>query len=380
MNLLSRWSLVLDDLRAVGRYRELSVPKAVDLTSNDYLGYGAGTRIAGRPASAELGLPRSGMASRLLRGHHPIWEDVETELAGWHGAEACLMLTSGYAANLGLLSTVIEAHDWVASDALNHASIIDGLCLARAERFIYRHLDLNHLEAGLRAVSQTRTGRRQLFVVTESLFGMDGDRTPLEQLVPLAERYGASLIVDEAHSTGCFGPAGSGCVDDAGLRSRVLATVHTGGKALGVAGAYICGHALLKELLVNRCRHFIFTTALPAAIGAWWLDALARVRADDAGRAALHEATATFRRQLGHHGVAALGAHYIIPIVLGEDRHAVRAAHGLRDAGWDIRAIRPPSVPSGSARLRISIHADHTPETLVAAAAAVAEQVYADFV
>jgi 8-amino-7-oxononanoate synthase len=397
MSLPGRWTAVLDRLRAEGRYRRLSVPRGVDFASNDYLGYAGGGRaielpgehhtrgtVGGPPSGGssvesrlKAGLqrtllPRSGMASRLLRGQQPIWEEVETALAQWHGAEAALMLTSGYAANEGLLSTIIEPQDWVASDALNHASIIDGLRLARAERFIYQHLDLDHLEFGLREASRRRREERQLFVVTESLFGMDGDLAPLEQLVSLAERYGAALIVDEAHSTGCFGPAGSGCVDAAGVRARLLATVHTGGKALGVAGAYICGSALLRELLINRCRHFIFTTALPAAVGAWWLEALVRVRADDVGRAALHQAAATFRASLAQHGVHALGGHYIVPVVLGEDRHAVEAARLLQDVGWDIRAIRPPSVPPGSARLRISIHADHDEETLAAAAAAVA--------
>jgi 7-keto-8-aminopelargonate synthetase-like enzyme len=343
----------------------------VDFASNDYLGYGSGARTS-KGTVLLSPLPRSGMASRLLRGHHAIWEEVETALARWHGAEATLMLTSGYSANEGLLSTIIEPDDWVASDALNHASIIDGLRLTRAERFIYRHLDLNQLATGLRTMAKSRSERRQLFVITESLFGMDGDLAPLEQLVSLAERYGASLIVDEAHSTGCFSPGGSGCVDAAGLRARVLATVHTGGKALGVAGAYVCGSALLKELLINRCRHFIFTTALPATLGAWWLEALNRTRGDDAGRVALHRAAATFRAHLAHHGVRALGGHYIVPVVLGEDRQAVQAAGRLREVGWDIRAVRPPSVPPGSARLRISIHADHDEATLAAAAAAVA--------
>src|SRR5262249_10989144 len=262
MSLRGRWSSLLEQLRAENRYRTLGVPHGVDLASNDYLGYGDGTwasrhvRMHGIQPEAGRTLPRSGMASRLVRRHQPIWDEVETALARWHGAEAALMMPSGYAANEGLLSTVITSEDWVASDALNHASIIDGLRLAGAERFIYRHLDLDHLEAGLRAASASRTRRRELFVVTESLFGMDGDLTPLERLIPLAERYGTSVIVDEAHSTGCFGPFGSGCVDTAGLRARVLATVHTGGKALGVAGAYVCGSALLRELLINRCRHF----------------------------------------------------------------------------------------------------------------------------
>src|SRR2546425_775087 len=178
MKLTDRWSAVLDQLRRQGRYRELRLPGGVDLTSNDYLGYGGAGASSAGPA-----LPRSGIGSRLLRGHHPIWEEVEATLARWHGAETALMMTSGYAANEGLLATVIEPGDWVASDQLNHASIIDGLRLAGGERFLYRHQDLDHLEAGLRAASRARTGQRELFVVTESLFGMDGDVTPLEALV-----------------------------------------------------------------------------------------------------------------------------------------------------------------------------------------------------
>jgi 8-amino-7-oxononanoate synthase len=370
MKLTDRWSAVLDQLRRQGRYRELRFPGGVDLTSNDYLGYGGA-----RASSAGPALPRSGMGSRLLRGHHPIWEEVEAALARWHRAEAALLMTSGYAANEGLLATVLTPDDWVASDQLNHASIIDGLKLAGAERFIYRHQDLDHLETGLRAASRGRTGQRELFVVTESLFGMDGDVTPLGPLVQLAGRYGAHVIVDEAHSTGCFGPAGSGCVDAAGLRGRVLATVHTGGKALGVCGAYVCGSARLRELLINRCRHFIFTTALPPTVGAWWLEALDRVQSDHAGRANLHQAAAVLRAELARHGVPVLGAHYIVPVVLGSDGRAVQVACRLREAGWDILAIRPPSVPPDTARLRISVHADHAPQTLVSVAAVVAEEV-----
>ncbi len=372
MTLSDRWSAFLEEVRRQGRYRTLTQPAGIDFASNDYLGYGRGSGLRGEAARE---LPRSGLASRLLRGHHPIWEEVEAALCRWHESEAVLMMTSGYVANEGLLATVLEAHDWVASDALNHASIIDGLRLARAERFIYRHNDLDHLEAGLRAAAQTRSRSRQLFVVTEALFGMDGDRAPLEAIVHLAQRYDAHVIVDEAHATGCFGPAGSGCVDAAGLRSGILASVHTGGKALGVAGAYICGPAPLRELLINRCRHFIYTTALPAALGAWWLEVLAQVRIDHAVRQALHAAAATFRAELACQGVAAGGAHYIVPVVLGEDVRAVQVAEQLRRAGWDMRAIRPPSVPVGTARLRISIHADQAHETLVAAAAAVAEVV-----
>ncbi len=370
MKLLERWSATLDALRAAGRYRSLVSPGGVDFASNDYLGYAALRTAQDHHLLAKFA--RSGSASRLLRGHHPIWEEVEAALARWHGAEAALLMTSGYVANEGLLATVLEPHDWVASDQLNHASIIDGLRLARAERFVYRHNDLDHLEQGLRQAARARTRERQLFVVTESLFGMDGDLAPLQQLVQLAEQYEAYLIVDEAHATGCFGATGSGCVDAAGLRGRVLATVHTGGKALGVMGAYICGPALLRELLINRCRHFVFTTALPPLVGAWWLDALARVQADPAGRQALHDAAAVFRTALSRAGVTAPGSHYIVPILLGNDAEAVRAAEHLRERGWDIRAVRPPSVPPGTARLRISIHADHRQEILLAAATDIA--------
>ena len=355
MTLDSRWTNILDVLRAEGRYRSLVLPCGIDFTSNDYLGYGG----QALPEVAELS--RSGMASRLLRGQHAIWEEVETGLAQWHGAEAALMMTSGYTANEGLLSTVIESDDWVASDESNHASIIDGLRLTRPRRFIYRHNDLNHLEDGLRSASGER------FIVTESLFGMDGDRTPLAELADLAERHGAHLIVDEAHATGCFGPDGSGRVDELGLRQRVLATVHTGGKALGVPGAYLCCSARLKEYLVNRCRHLIFTTAPAPVLGAWWLAALRRVRADDAGRSALRANVALFRAAL-----TAPGSDYIVPVIVGDDARAVRIAGRIQELGYDVRAIRPPTVPVGTARLRVSIHADHGAELLREVAAVIA--------
>lgn len=356
MSLESRWRSELERLRAEGRYRQLAPPTGIDFSSNDYLGYGkrAWPAVAGE---------RSGTASRLLRGHHAVWDDVETALALWHGAEAALMFPSGYSANEGLLATVIEPDDWVASDQLNHASIIDGLRLSKAERFVFRHNDLNHLESGLRNCA-ARGGRRERFIVTESLFGMEGDRAPLTALVEIAERYGAHVIVDEAHATGCFGTAGSGLVDASGLRRRILATVHTGGKALGVHGAYVVGSARLKELLVNRCRHLIFTTALPPIVGQWWLHTLEQVAADDGGRAQLHGAAATVRRALAEYGVVAPGADYIIPLILGADEQALDAAGQLQAAGFDIRAIRPPTVAPGTARLRVSIHADHDAATL----------------
>lgn len=350
MSLEDRWAAQLAALQRQHRYRTLGLPRGLDFASNDYLGYGQ--RLRG-----SAGERRSGQASRLLRGHAAAWDEVETTLAAWHGAEAALVFTSGYAANEGLLSTVIEREDWVASDALNHASLIDGLRLSRAERVIFRHNDLDHLETLLRA-APTRPGC-QRFIVTESLFGMDGDLAPLQELVPLAERYGAAVIVDEAHATGCFHSNGSGLVDAAGLRSRVLATIHTGGKALGVAGGYVCGSRRLRDILINRCRHFIFTTALPEAIAHWWLDMLAELPGDRDRRETLHARAACFRQDLRQRGIPLLGSTYIVPVLLGDDCRALHVAQQLQTHGFDVRAIRPPSVPVGSARLRISIHADH---------------------
>jgi 8-amino-7-oxononanoate synthase len=367
-NLYQRWSATLESLKNQGRYRSLALPRGVDFTSNDYLGYAA----RGLADHATSQAAQSGTSSRLLRGHHPIWDEVESSLAQWHRAESALMMTSGYAANEGLLSTLCEPGDWVASDEFNHASIIDGLRLAGCRRFVFRHNDLNHLEDGLKTESAKGPSDREMFIMTESLFSMEGDRAPLKEMVVLAERYGAQVIVDEAHSTGCFNTNGSGCVDEAGLRSRNLVSVHTGGKALGVPGAYIAGSKLLREYLINHCRHLIFTTAMPPECGLWWKEMLPKVQADSTGRLALHENAATFRCELAKHGIPALGDQYIVPIVIGDDQHAVAVASHLQERGYDIRAVRPPSVPPSTARLRVSVHANHSESVLVELAAAIA--------
>lgn len=353
MTLADRWRLELDRLREGSRFRALMTPKGVDFSSNDYLGYSKR-----RWACADLS--QSGAASRLLRGHHSIWEEVETTLAAWHGSESALVMTSGYAANEGLLGTILAAGDVVFSDQFNHASIIDGIRLGRADRIIFRHNDLDDLEQQMRQRKETRRAGQAWFIVTESLFGMEGDVAPLRELASLAERHDAHLMVDEAHATGCFGDRGSGIVDSLGIRDRVLATVHTGGKALGVPGAYVACSRVLKDYLINRCRHLIFTTALPPIVGGWWLQSLAAVQVDEASRSALRENTDFFRSFLASRGVSPGGEHYIAAVVLTEDARAMEAARRIQEAGFDVRAIRPPTVPVGTARLRISLHADHT--------------------
>src|SRR5262249_39229996 len=169
MTLAERWTTMLNELRAAGRHRQLALPRGIDFSSNDYLGLGR------EPPPGFAGLGRSGLASRLLRGHHALWEEVEAALAAWHGAEAALVFSSGYVANEGLLSTLVQSADLVVSDQLNHASLIDGARLSGADKFIYRHNDLDHLEDGLRAATQRRSAELQMFIVTESLFGMEGD-------------------------------------------------------------------------------------------------------------------------------------------------------------------------------------------------------------
>ena len=195
-----------------------------------------------------------------MSGQDEVWTLLEREFARWVGTEAALYFTSGYAANIGLLSALLRPEDVVFSDSANHASLIDGIRLAKCTRVIFPHLDLNFLEDELRRNVSVAGAR---VIVVESIFSMEGDRAPLADLAALAERYGAELIVDEAHAIGVRGPHGSGCVAEAGLSARVLATVHTCGKALASAGAFVCGSEILRRLLVNRARTFIFNTGLP---------------------------------------------------------------------------------------------------------------------
>ena len=185
------------------------------------------------------------------------------------------------------------------------------------------------------------------------------------EIATLAERYGAYLIVDEAHSTGCYGTTGAGCIDAAGVRPRVLASVHTGGKALACRAPTSSVRKLLKEYLTNRCRHLIFTTALPPAIGSWWIEGIERVQGDHESRRRLHKNTRLFRSELTNRGVRPAGTEYVVPVIIGEDPAAVRAATELQAKGFDIRAIRPPTVAQGTSRLRISVHANHEPQTLI---------------
>jgi 8-amino-7-oxononanoate synthase len=337
-------------LEGQGLRRRLQSPVGIDLASNDFLGLADHPDLveAMRAALPALGAGSGG--SRLLRGQRPTFDAIEERLASFSGAPAALLFGSGYAANLGLLQAVVARDDLVLSDAANHASLIDGIRLTGAGKVIYPHQDLQAVDEALRRPPP----RGRIFVVTESVFGMDGDLTPLCALADLAEAHGALLIVDEAHATGLYGPRGSGRVEELALRDRVLATVHTGGKALGSGGAWVAGSSVLRDHLVNRARTFVFSTAPLPVLSAALAAALDLIEREPARRAEVHRKAALLRRALATTGVPFEGESAIVPVVLGDNEAAVRLQEGLRGAGFDARAIRPPTVPAGTARLRLT--------------------------
>lgn len=350
--------------------RSLEPPRGIDLSSNDYLGLasheglvrGIEQRLAAQRHGGEG--PAASPASRLLRGNTPRHESLEARLAAWKGTAAALLFASGYQANVGLLSTLIQPGDLVISDASNHASMIDGLRLARCRKIIVPHLDLDAVESALKTAATEADGRT--FLLTESLYSMDGDIAPLDVYAELAARYGAELIIDDSHATGVFGDArGSGLCEHFGVADRALAIVSTFGKALGLSGGFIAGSATLIDYLVNRCRAFIFTTAAPPlhlyAVEAA-LDVLA---AEPWRRREVLRLADDLRRRLQQAGIECLGGGGpIVPVLVGESDRALAVAEQLQGAGFDVRAIRPPTVPPASARLRLSIHADHRPQDL----------------
>jgi 8-amino-7-oxononanoate synthase len=361
--LLGRLERELDALHEQKQLRQLGRVEGINLCSNDYLGLSTDGRLREAIATAlARGAAVGSTGSRLLSGNADLWEELEAEIARWMGVEAALYFSSGYAANLGLLSSVIRPEDTVFSDNANHASIIDGLRLSGARKVIFPHLDLDFLEEELRNPS---AGDARRFIVVESVFSMDGDRAPIADLVALASRYGADLIVDEAHATGVMGPQGRGLAAAAGLTNRVLATVHPCGKALAGMGAFVCGSEILKQYLVNRARSFIFSTAMPPYMAAQMKAALRIAAGADPERDHLANLSALLRKRLRDAGFDAAGSDsQIVPVILGENERALRFASGLAAAGFGVRAIRPPTVPAGTSRLRLSLHVNLSAETL----------------
>lgn len=344
----------LRKLEAQSQRRSLAEVHGVNLCSNDYLGLAEHPALKEAVVAAVREMPRTGgTGSRLLSGHAAVWDEVEEEFARFAGTEAALYFGSGYAANLGLVTSLLRKEDLVFSDALNHASLIDGIRLSGAQRIVYPHLDLNVLEAELRKHAQER--HRKL-VVTESVFSMDGDVALVTELLALADRYDAGVIVDEAHATGVHGPSGRGIAAKAGCAPILAAAVHTCGKALASAGAFVCGSAVLKEHLINHARTFIFSTAMPPYMAKQIRAALRLSLPMDKEREELHLRAKRLGAGLRSQGWdTGNSATQIVPIVIGGNEETLAAAEFLQQEGFAVRAIRPPTVPQGSARLRFSL-------------------------
>jgi glycine C-acetyltransferase/8-amino-7-oxononanoate synthase len=307
-------------------------------------------------------------ASRLVSGTMTIHRRLEERLADFERTEACLLFGSGYMANIGVISALAGPGEVVFSDARNHASIIDGCRLARAETFVYDHADVDHLAWGLR-----QADRRGALIVTDSVFSMDGDVAPLAELVDLAHRSGARLVVDEAHATGTLGPEGRGAVAAAGLEGEVDVIVGTLGKALGSYGAYVCCDTETAQFLVNTARPLIFSTAPPPPAVAGALAALELLLGQPRRVDRLQAAAAHLRDQLTLAGVPApVSQTQIIPLVVGDAAAAVRVCEGALARGVFAQAIRPPTVPAGTSRLRLAVMASHTHAELTRAAQAIA--------
>ena len=337
-------------LAARDRLRVLAPQRGKDFASNDYLGLANSPRLAAAIAQAvEEGVPVGSGGSRLLRGNHPEHEALEAEAAAFFGAEASLYFSSGYAANVAILATLPQRGDLIVHDALAHASMHEGMKLSRAESVAAAHNDVGAFEDAIRTW-RTRGGKGTVWIAVESLYSMDGDTAPLADLHAMAERHDAMLVVDEAHATGVFGDRGQG-LSRPGER---VVTLHTCGKAMGCEGALVTGSGLVRDYLVNRGRGFIFSTA-PSPLMARGVRESLRILADEPERrAALHARIALAGEHLARHGASARGTP-IIPLILGDNGRTMRAAQALQARGFDIRGIRPPTVPVGAARLRLSI-------------------------
>jgi 8-amino-7-oxononanoate synthase len=364
------------DLRALEDAHRLRVPRTLhyrDTThaeidgrpvtvfcSNDYLGLRNHPRLLGavdRVVRAE-GIGTG--ASRLVSGNLDVHREAEATLAEHVASESALLFSSGFAANVGVIPVLAGADDVLFSDALNHASLVDGCRLSRARTIVFRHGDAAHLAESVRAARPFRRG----WILTESVFSMDGDRAPLGALRAIADREGLGLYVDEAHALGVLGAEGRGAAFEHAIRADVL--VGTLGKALGGAGAFVAGAAPLRSWLWNRARSFVFSTGASVANAAAATEAILLLRSDPRPLQRLRENIALLREGLGRRGLPIGGEPDvpIVPIILGDERRAVEVSQTLLERGLFVSAIRPPTVPVGTARLRITVSAAHTVEEL----------------
>jgi glycine C-acetyltransferase/8-amino-7-oxononanoate synthase len=376
----------LEELRDRGLYRQLRLIEGAQgptvtldgrpvllLCSNNYLGLADRPQVREAAAEAALKWGAGAGASRLISGNMDPHRALESRLAAFKGYEAALLFGSGYLANTGTIAALAGRGEIVFSDELNHASIVDGCRLSRAETFVYRHGDAEHLAWGLR-----QAGERASLIVTDGVFSMDGDVAPLPELLELARRHGARLMVDEAHATGAVGPGGRGSVSAAGLSGEVDVVVGTLGKALGSYGAYVCADNELVDLLVNSARPFIFSTAPPpAAVGAA-LSALETLEAEPELVERLQANAETLRSALGVRGLeVGSSTTQVVPLQVGDAEMTMDLCERTLLRGVFAQGIRPPTVPEGSSRLRFTVMATHRREELLDAAAKVAAAAHA---
>jgi 8-amino-7-oxononanoate synthase len=344
---MQRLTATLERLTRDNRLRALENTRGVDFTSNDYLGLRQHPALREAAMTAlEKGIAIGSGGSRLLRGNDPAHAALEEQAADFFGSEAALFFANGFQANLAVMSTLPDRHDVVLFDALIHASLRDGIQANTAPHFRFAHNDCAALENLLR----DHAGKT-CWVVTESVTSMDGDIAPLKEMLTLCERYGAWLVVDEAHATGVFGEQGKGLMHS--MASPRLIVTHTCGKALGVAGALVCASRLVIDTLVNRARAFIYSTAPMPLQAVLVQKALELCAGAEKERERLFQLCEQARREWP----VAPSPTPIIPHIVGEDGQAMQAAARLQAKGFDVRAIRPPTVPAGTARLRITLNA-----------------------
>jgi 8-amino-7-oxononanoate synthase len=334
------------------------------LCSNNYLGFADHPRVQEAASEAALRWGVGAGSSRLVSGTMTVHRRLEERLAAFKGTEAALLFGSGYLANLGVVGALARAGEIVFSDELNHASIIDGCRLSRAETFVYGHNDTEHLAWGL-----AQAGGRGALIVTESVFSMDGDVAPLEEIVDLARVYGVRVAVDEAHATGCLGPGGRGAVAEAGLEGEVDVVIGTLGKALGAYGAFVACDAALATLLTNSARSLIFSTAPPPPAVAGALAALDLLCEQPRRVERLNANAEVLRAELAREGFDVAGSQtQIVPLVVGDAGLAMGVCEAALQRGVFAQAIRPPTVPDGTSRLRLAVMATHTKDELREAA------------
>jgi 8-amino-7-oxononanoate synthase len=352
----SRVRARLAALEADGLLRALRPPAGIDLSSNDYLNLARHPSIAERLIEAVAREGCGSTGSRLLRGERTCFEQVEQRFARFKGAERALYFGSGYLANIAALATLPERGDVIFSDERNHASLIDGMRLSKARTVVVPHIVSEDASALARLVTESDAPVR--FIVTESLFSMEGDVAPLAAYEAICRATGAVLVVDEAHAVGVYGERGTGLLEAAGVRHDRCVSINTAGKALGVAGAFVAGPAWAIEYLTQRARPFVFSTAPPPALADALDASLALIASEPERRQRVLALAAHLRARLADAGIPAIaGASQIVPIVVGDNERAVAIAGALQHDGFDVRAIRPPSVPPGTARLRVSVNA-----------------------